>query len=75
MKAITTKYLPSTNTKGSRIKAYDEDGNSVIISYPYGLSTPAAHHEAAIALCEKMQWSKNIVGGGTTKGYVFVFVK
>ena len=74
MKAISTKYLPATNFKGSRIKAYDEDGNHVIISYPRGYNTEDAHKCAALALCKKMGWDNNIIGGGTKEGYAWVFI-
>lgn len=73
MKAIMTKYLPCTNSRGSRIKAYDSDKNSVTIGYPHELSGEAVFKEAAIALCKKMNWDTDIIGGGVDNGYVFVF--
>jgi hypothetical protein len=73
MKAIITKYIPCTNTKGSRIKASDSDRNSITISYPYELSGEAVHKLAAIKLCEKMGWSTDLIGGDLKNGYVFVF--
>lgn len=73
MKAIQTKYLPCTDYKGSRIKAYDGDGNSITISYPHELSGMDAHEKAAKALCTKMNWTGKLIGGGLNKGYVFVF--
>jgi len=73
MKAIITKYLGATNTKGSRIKASDSDRNSITISYPYELSGEAVFKAAAVKLCEKMNWSTDLLGGGTKEGYVFVF--
>lgn len=75
MKAIVTKYHGPTNTKGSRITASDEDGNRCTISYPYELSGEAVHRAAAIALCEKMDWSHaaDLRGGSLKNGYVFVF--
>jgi hypothetical protein len=75
MKAIITKCLPATNTKGSRIKASDMDGNSVTISYPYGVFGEDAHRKASDALCDKMEWGKHkpmMIGGGINDGYVFV---
>jgi hypothetical protein len=75
MKAIQTKYLSCTNNRGSRIKAYDSDGNSVTISYPYELSGQAVHEKAAQALCAKMNWTGKLQGGAINKGYVFVFVE
>lgn len=73
MKAIMTKYIGPTNCRGSRIKAWDEDGNKITIGYPHELSGEAVHAKAALALCEKMGWGKDIIGGGIKGGYVFVF--
>jgi hypothetical protein len=73
MKAIKTKYKGPTNYRGSRIIASDEDGNKVTISYPYELSGEAVYRKAADALCSKMGWSGNLVGGSLKNGYVFVF--
>jgi hypothetical protein len=69
MKAIVTKYIPRTETKPSRVKASDSDNNSVIISY----NDDSSHKEAAIALCQKMNWHGTLTGGGVKDGYVFVF--
>ena len=73
MKAITTKYKGPTNTRGSRIYAADGDGNHMSIPYPYELSGEAVHLEAARALCRKMSWSDDLLGGATKDGYAFVF--
>lgn len=73
MKAIMTKYLPATDWKGSRIKAFDCDNNSVTIGYPHELSGEDVYKKAAIMLCEKMGWDTDILGGGLKNGYVFVF--
>ena len=73
MKAIVTRYLGPTNTKGARIKATDCDDNSLTIPYPYELSGEECHRKAAEALCEKMGWKGELFGGGTKEGYVFVF--
>jgi hypothetical protein len=45
MQAIHTKYLPATNTRGSRIKATCERG-SITIPYPHELSGDECHREA-----------------------------
>ena len=74
MKAIRTKYLPSTHCLGARVKADDYEGHSVTISYPHELSGEAVYRKAADALCEKMDWPRELVGGGTAKGYVFCFL-
>ena len=56
MQAITTKYLPATNTKGARIKASCEAG-SVTISYPHEAQRGhLAHAQAVYALAEKLGW-------------------
>lgn len=73
MKAITTKYLPVTNFKGGRIKAFDCDNNSVTIPFNYGLNQEDRHKEAAIELCKKMGWDTELIGGSIKDGYVFVF--
>ena len=73
MKAITTKFLGATNTKGSRIKAYDSDGNQKTIGYDHALNPGKAHKKAAIALCKKMGWPDDLVGGGVKEGYVWCF--
>lgn len=73
MKAITTKYLPATNTKGARIAAFDGDGNRITVSYDHRCSAQGAHAGAAIALCEKMGW-KPYFSSGWLKGAVYVHV-
>lgn len=73
MKAIVTKFMGPTDTRGARIKATEPDGKSVIV--PYGYTSPVkAHAEAAIALAKKMRWTGTLIAGGL-KGseYVFVF--
>ena len=52
MQSIQTKYLPATNTKGSRIKASCERG-SVTIPYPYECNCEEAHVLAAKTLVHK----------------------
>jgi hypothetical protein len=75
MKAISTKYIGPTNYKGSRIKAYAEGGNSITLSYDDALNSDKNHLAAAVALRDKMNWKGGgkLLGGGTEKGYVFVF--
>lgn len=52
MQAIQSKYIPATNTKGSRIKATCERG-SITVSYPDDLSGDACHVFAVDKLIEK----------------------
>lgn len=79
MKAILTKIIPCTNTKPTRIKAYTEGGNSLTLSYnacdTESDGPPSAHLTAAQSLCRKMQWTGELIGGGTPDGYCFVFAQ
>lgn len=85
MKAILTKRLPHTLTKPSRIKAYDLDGNNVVVSTHDPeielLNEEEKHREAARQLALKMNWLGRwggyeyyLVGGATKEGYAWVFV-
>ena len=73
MKAITTKYLPVTTYCGSRIKAYEPDGKSITLHYAHELNATENHIAAAKALCAKLDWHGDLVGGHTKDGMVFVF--
>ena len=55
MQAIQTKYLPATNFKPSRIKAFCAAG-SVTISFPHEFSGQKCHRQAAEALAVKLGW-------------------
>jgi hypothetical protein len=72
MKTIQTKYLPATDRKPSRIKAWSEN-MSVIVSYDSGVSAINAFWNAANKLALKQGWSGDMIGGGSDNGYVFVF--
>lgn len=86
MQAIVTKYLPATDTKGSRIKASCGRG-SITIPYPHELSGEAVHRYAVDALLAKFaeEDAKRVhettpanhhwglyVTGETERGYVHV---
>jgi len=73
MKAILTKYLGPTDFRGSRIVAHDDDGNRVTVTYRHELNSEENHRAAADALCAKMEWTGEMVGGCTRHGYAFVF--
>jgi hypothetical protein len=64
MKVIRTRYLPATNTKGSRILASDGDRNQIVIGYPHGLNSDEGHELAAYLLMQKMDWPNQLIGGG-----------
>lgn len=73
MRAIITKFIGCTDTKGSRIKA-TAGRNSATIPYPYELNEGDAHMAAAVALCNKMKWPGRLIQGGIEgAGYAFVF--
>lgn len=82
MQAIHTKYLPCTNTLGSRIKATCERG-SITIPYPYELSGDERHREAVRQLVSRFcaedlksygtphasnPWGREFVTGGLPDG-------
>jgi hypothetical protein len=76
MIAIQTKYLPVTNTKGSRIKAWTSNGQSVTVPYDHAFSHELVHFQAVKALIakHKLDWDlSDMRYGGTEDGYVFCF--
>ena len=73
MKAIQVKYLPCTNTKGSRWKAFAEGGNQVTLSYDHALNAEDNARVAAQALIDKLQWRCSISGSGGLPNGDYVF--
>lgn len=71
MKAISTRYVGPTNTRGARIVADDGDGNRVSVSFDYGAPNP--HIVAAYALAEKMKLVGLLIEGFTKTGRVYVW--
>ncbi len=84
MIAIETKYVGPTDNKPSRIIASTCNGQRLTISCGRAEDmareklghddTQSSHQVVAQALADKMGWTDRIVGGGTKRGYVFVFV-
>lgn len=76
MQAIVTKYLPATNTRGSRIKAYTHDV-SITVRWDHELSNDVDNYrQAAMALVAKYGWpADNWISGGAPDGYGYVFVR
>lgn len=75
MKAIETKYLPATNTRGASIKA-TAGGMQATVPYDYSLGNVELHFEAVKGLVKKhkLEWNiSTMVYGGTDKGYTFCF--
>ena len=54
MTAIATKYIGPSDTKGSRYKATDGNGNSVTLAMNYALNSEQNHRRVAEALRDKM---------------------
>jgi hypothetical protein len=76
MIAIRTKVLPGTETRGTRIKAWTSNKQSVTIPYPHERSNERAHFEAVKALVakHKLEWDlSEMRWGGFDHGYVFCF--
>lgn len=83
MIAIHTKYLPATNTRGSRIKAYtaswgDLKGFECTISCPQELDGVQCHFEAVKALVakHKLDWTLEGMRYGDSadaRGFSFCF--
>ena len=66
---IFTKYLPATDTKGSRITARFAYGpHKVTISFPYELGHEERHMAAAQFLIEKRNPSLKIISSGDMPG-------
>lgn len=72
--AIITKFIPCTNNKPSRVKAFCDAG-SLTLSWDYGLTIDENHTRVAEALAKKLEWEWNHVGGSLPSsmgGYAFV---
>lgn len=79
LQAIETKYLPPTNTSGSRIVAVTASGIRHVIAYPYDLDPTDAHALAAEVIAKKLHWlhdgesfDNRFIAGSTRAGFVFV---
>jgi len=73
MQYIETKYLSPTNTKCSRIKATTSyGGDSVTVSWDYGINQEENHARAAMLLAKRLGWVGEYVCGGSENGCVFV---
>jgi hypothetical protein len=73
MKTIETRYIPPSNTKGSRIMATDCGDHRIYVHTDHALQNDENHVAAARKLCEKLAWHGEFVRGATKTGYVFVF--
>ena len=76
MQAIQVKYLPATNFKPTRLKAWVQGNNSVTQSKSYELSDYDNACEVAYSLALKLNWNCKFRGGSIPNGdYVFVIVE
>jgi hypothetical protein len=87
MQAIQTKYIPATNTSGSKIEAKCGRGK-IRIPYPHELSGDEVHREAVRALLAKFVredektgtppsengWSRAFITGTLADGTTLVHV-
>lgn len=74
-RAISVKFIPATSSKPSRLKAFDNHGNSVTKSlHSLKWSGEEAYKETAEALKTKMNWNGKLVGGWAGNVAVFVFL-
>lgn len=81
MQAIHTKFIPATNTRAAKIKAYNESNpRGVFVSIDYALDDVHRHFKAVQAFLEQKityhKDTKRMTYGGSAdgKGYVFCFV-
>ena len=75
MRSIFTKYIPPSNVRGSRYKAWDSDNHfKVTLSASDALSSEENHIRVAQALKDKAGWKGKMICGDTNVGLVCVFV-
>ena len=72
MQAITTRYLPPTNTLGARVRAKAANGASLSLPYCHEAGE-GSHARVALALAQKLGWMGTLIEGSTRDGRVFVF--
>ena len=86
MRAIYTKFIPATNYRAARIKAYshtpcnmEQQSISILFDCPESISETMRHYVAAKAFADKFlpyaTFDENAVFGGSPdgRGYVFCF--
>ena len=77
MLAIITEYVPATNTRSARIKAYTCNGQKLFASIDHELGDVERHFAVAQRLVrEQLRHAPNVdtmIYGDTPKGYVFCF--
>lgn len=72
-RAILTRYLGPTDTRGSRVKATAGGGSSVMVPWDHSLNADDNHAAAAAALAAKL-WGGNCqLTGGCCRDGGFAF--
>lgn len=74
MKAIQTKFIGPTETRGARVKAWVK-GHAATVSWDHGLEVVDNHASAARKLVASLEWDGRLVGGtlpDETMAWVFV---
>lgn len=76
MIAIETRYIGPSNTRGSRYVAETCNGHRTYSGANDSLDSEENHRAVAKKLAEKYGWldRNNLVGGGSKRGMVWVFV-
>ncbi len=75
MQAILTKFIPATNKRPNRIKAYCPAGSVTICSdnIPFASHDERSHRLAAQQLAGNLGWNQPMIGGSTPdNNYCFV---
>ncbi len=77
-RAIRTRFVGPTNTRGSRVIADAGDRASrVVLDWDHALNSEQNHATAAVAVTEKMGWTGEyytpLVGGGYGMDTYWVF--
>lgn len=64
MKAIQIRFLPATNFKGARMKAWIDAGNNITLPFQYEISSYELRAElTAQELMLKMKWDNVLISG------------
>ena len=62
MKAIQTKFIGPSETRGARVKAWIEN-IPVVLPWDHALEVVDNHGAAARKLAERLRWNGRLVGG------------
>ncbi|MHC4780505.1 MAG: hypothetical protein ACYTFG_18185 [Planctomycetota bacterium] len=71
--AIVTRFYGPTDSNGARVIAKARAGRKRS-KYDYNLDTFENHRAAAVALCERFGWPKELAGGAMPDGTGYCFL-